>query len=191
MMDKIDPAKILRVAITGHRPGDLFDADGHALDPQPAIADFLHRAGARGKASGRTRVRVVTGGALGIDQAVAAAVAAHPDVDGIRFDYAVFLPFPIEIMGARWSAAARAYLVRLCAGAAELPPPVSPTYAAWAYGSRNRAMVDSSAFVVGFWSGIKKGGTYNCLHYAVREAKPPRAAYNALDDFRKLTTADL
>jgi uncharacterized phage-like protein YoqJ len=177
----------LAISITGHRPADLVRG-GEPVDPTPAIAGFLGRAAARARAGGVARVRVITGGALGIDQLVAAAVAAHPEIDGIAFEYAVYLPFPIEVMAARWKPVDRARLEALVAGAVATRV-IAPAFDWGAYQRRNQAMVDDSEMLVGFWTGKRRGGTYNCLRYALTKAGKP--TYNALDGFRRLTDADI
>ena len=172
----------LDIAITGHRPADLVK-DGQPIDLPATTIEFLKRAAARARSLGASQVRVITGGALGVDQEVAAAVAAHPEVSGIAFEYTVILPFPIEIMGKYWSASDRQRLADLVATAAESPPPITSSFASWAYHARNAAMVDASDLVMAFWSGKKNGGTYQCLRYALMNAKPPRLCYNALNGF--------
>lgn len=176
----------LSIAITGHRPGDLLH-DGCRIDLAPALQAFLRRAAARARGAGHERVRVITGGALGVDQAVAAAVAAQPTVEGIAFEYSVVLPFPVEVMAKRWRPEDRGHLERLMAGAVETAV-IAPAFDWGAYQQRNIAMVDAASMVVGFWSGKRRGGTYNCLRYALRQGKP---TFNALEDFRLLRTEDL
>jgi len=178
------------ISITGHRPGDLRSLDGKPLTLEEPIADLLDRAAKRAQDGGYSGVHVITGGALGTDQAVAAAVydlgarGFTPGMHkGIAFTYEVVLPFPIEVMAKRWRQADRERLELLCQCATEVVGPVSPTFAFWAYHQRNQLMVQRSMIVIAFWSGKASGGTFACIQYALKKAKPPRPVYNALMAF--------
>lgn len=172
----------LRISITGHRPGDL-----GAYDLPVAISDFLQRAAQRAKSLGLSRVEVITGGALGVDQEVAAAVEATPLIDGIVFSNRIILPFPIEVMNKRWRSVDRQRLIDLVerAGGAQV---IHDDFAYWAYHARNAAMVDAAVMVIAFWNGKLSGGTFACIKYALKVDKP---IWNALDSFRRLRPVDL
>ena len=49
-------------------------------------------------------------------------------------------------------------------------------------------MVDSSHFLVAFWVGKRRGGTYNTIKYALEKSK---FVYNALNDRKPINIADL
>lgn len=181
----------LAITITGHRSKDLVDAAGRPLPLASAIASFFGRAAARAVAGGCDTVNVVTGGALGVDQALAEAVASHRVVDGIAFRSVIVLPFPPKVLGASWRPEEVARLERLVATADEVRGPLADTYQTWVLHARNKAMVDISAMVVAFWSGKRAGGTYACLTYALTRAKPPRPCFNAFASFVPITRADL
>jgi uncharacterized phage-like protein YoqJ len=182
----------LTIAITGHRPKDLVTAAGVPIALAPAIADFLARAAGRARALGCARVRVITGGACGVDQAVAEMVSATKQHPGeIAFESVIVLPFPVEILGARWSPADRERLAGLVAIADEVRGPLMERYAVWGLHARNEAMVDGADVLVAFWNGKRSGGTYACLRYALTRARPPRPAWNALAGFASLSLADL
>jgi uncharacterized phage-like protein YoqJ len=182
---------VLRITITGHRPKDLVDADRRPLPLAAAIESFFIRASARAKATGHDAVEVVTGGALGVDQALAEAVASHRAVDGIAFRSVIVLPFPPKVLGASWRPEEVAHLERLVAAADEVRGPLAETYQTWVLHARNKAMVDISAMVVAFWSGKRSGGTYACLTYALTRAKPPRPCFNAFAGFAPIARADM
>lgn len=175
---------VFSISITGHRPGDLRDATGRPIDLAGPIADFLERARVRARALGATTIEVITGGAIGVDQAVAAAVTAVRGTDpDFTWRSVLILPFPVEVQGGRWSPEQRAELTRLIEAADEVVGPVSETYAARHLLKRNELMVDRSAMTVAFWSGKRSGGTFACIRYALTKAKPPRPVYNALAGF--------
>lgn len=183
--------KALRIAITGHRPRDLVDSDGRPLPLAATVETFFARAAARAAAGGYDSVEVITGGALGVDQALAEAVGPHRQLSGIAFRSIIVLPFAPAVLGASWRPEERARLERLVAAADEVRGPLSEVYQTWALHARNAAMVDGSDMVVAFWSGKRSGGTYACLTYALTRAKPPRPCYNAFAGFAPLSRADL
>jgi uncharacterized phage-like protein YoqJ len=41
----------------------------------------------------------------------------------------------------------------------------------WVYQKRNEWMVDNSEAVMAYWSGVEKGGTWNCVKYARAQKK--------------------
>ena len=45
-------------------------------------------------------------------------------------------------------------------------------YKVWYMHMRNEWMVDHATHVFAIWNGAKKGGTYACLKYAVKQEKP-------------------
>ena len=190
-MDPLITPDALTIAITGHRPKDLLTATGAPLDLGPAIAAFFARACARARAREVDRVRVITGGALGVDQALAEAVSANRFWEGITFESVIVLPFPVEVLGGRWQPADRARLAHLVEIADEVRGPLMEQYAVWGLLKRNEAMVDGADILIAFWSGKREGGTYACLRYALTKAVPPRQAWNALADFAPIHLADL
>lgn len=48
----------------------------------------------------------------------------------------------------------------------------------WVYQKRNEAMVDASDYVLAYWNGKKKGGTFNCITYAKSVEVHGRNLYN-------------
>lgn len=175
---------VYSISITGHRPGDLRHPDGKPIELERPLVEFVERARTRARALGATVIEVITGGAIGVDQAVADAVGRVRGSDTeFTWRSVIILPFPIEIQGARWSAEQRAELTRLVAEADEVAGPMSETYAPWHLIKRNELMVDRSQVTVAFWSGKRSGGTFACIRYALAKAKPPRPVYNALADF--------
>ena len=193
----------LRVAITGHRPKDLVDATGQPLDIRAIILNALHWIAAQATLRHYDTVTIITGGAQGIDQEMAAIVHELRGelFDGVQLRSCLTLPFSPAIQGSTWGPAGIARLERLVAEADEVIGPLFSTYSVGGLHSRNHRMVDESKLVVGFWNGKHAGGTYACLIYALSGqsvlAKNPtagshyRPAYNALGIIHKLDFADL
>lgn len=47
----------------------------------------------------------------------------------------------------------------------------------WVYQKRNEWMVDNADEVLAYWSGKKRGGTWNCIKYANKVGKEPLNCY--------------
>jgi uncharacterized phage-like protein YoqJ len=193
----------LRVAITGHRPKDLVDQAGQPLDIKAIILTCLHWIAQQATLRHYDTVTIITGGAQGVDQEMAAMVhSLREDLfDGVRLRSCITLPFTPTIQGSSWGPAGIARLETLVAEADEVIGPLFPTYSVGGLHGRNHRMVDESKLVVGFWNGKHSGGTYACLIYALSGQsvlpKNPtagvhyRPAYNALGQIHKLDFADL
>lgn len=141
--------------VTGHRPQVLelpFDLNKRQWDwmrkqLEYALVDEL-------------RVdKLLTGMALGVDQ-LAAEVASR---NGIPFVAVI----PFEGQESRWPRIAQERYRELL-DIADEQIVVSPGgYAAWKMLRRNEWMVDHSQQSIAVWNGDRKGGTYNCVQYAL------------------------
>jgi hypothetical protein len=193
----------VRIAITGHRPQHLVGPDGRQIEPGPAMLACLRWGAARALRKGQDTLTIITGGAPGIDQEMAELVSGlrGAPFEGVTLRSCIALPFPPEVQGARWPVADLARLQRLAASADELIGPLYPVFSVGGLHARNKAMVDSANYVVGFWNGKHSGGTYACLLYALCGGSAklasglPRAnakpAYNALEGMRRLSITDV
>lgn len=141
-------------AATGHRPEKL---GGYGVEPR--LRNFARIQLARLKPS-----KVITGMALGWDQAVAAACV---DLD---IPYIAAVPFVGQ--EGQWPEAARKqyyYLINRSVQAVVVSP---GSYSARAMETRNRWMVDRGDEVLALFDGFVGGGTANCIHYAEKKGKP-------------------
>lgn len=107
--------------------------------------------------------KVISGGALGWDQALAAAARY------LGIPYVMALPFPD--FDSKWPEKSRNFLKALCDDAAEVVFVKDGPYAAWKMQERNKWMVDHSDKVLALWNGTS-GGTANCVKYAESVGKP-------------------
>jgi uncharacterized phage-like protein YoqJ len=107
--------------------------------------------------------RVVSGGALGWDQALARAARV------LGFDYWMYLPF--KDFDSKWPIASRDMLAHLCSNARAVKYICEEGYAPWKMQKRNEAMVDAADLVLALWNGTP-GGTANCIRYAEKVGKP-------------------
>lgn len=142
------------LAATGHRPEKVGGYDNRTRLALGGLAtEYLCRARPE---------KVISGMALGWDQAVAAAALAL----GIPLVAAV----PFEGQEGRWPEEAQARYARLLASAAEVHvirilEHGTAKEAAEAMQARNEWMVDRADRLLALWDG-SWGGTFNCIKYA-------------------------
>lgn len=141
---------------TGHRPDKLggYTSDVHFKLVSLAM-DYLDK---------RPDItKVISGGALGWDQALAAGARA------CKIPYIMALPFPG--FEDRWPQSSKNDLYALMAGAENTVYVKEGPYAGWKMQERNKWMVDNSDQVLALWNGTT-GGTANCVAYAEKVGKP-------------------
>ena len=143
---------------TGHRPDKLGGYSQEVFENLKALA-CKHLA-----ACGDPReLRVISGGALGWDQALAAAA--------MSLGIATVLALPFPGFEDRWPTSSKAYLHSLMQRADEVVFVCDPGYAGWKMQKRNEWMVDRADTVLALWNGTP-GGTANCIAYANKVKKP-------------------
>ncbi len=142
------------VSGTGHRPNKLGGYSREAQHKLIRLADeYL----------GIVRPdKVVTGGALGWDQALAYAAISQ------NLPHVLALPF--EGFESKWPRESQEFLYSLMTPS-EVVFVCEPGYAAWKMQVRNQWMVDNSGSVVALWDG-SDGGTANCVAYANKVGRP-------------------
>lgn len=106
---------------------------------------------------------VISGGALGWDQAL--AWAAHC----AYIPFTLALPFPG--FENRWPQSSKDDLYVLADLANKVIYVKDGPYAGWKMQARNEWMVDNSTHVLALWNGTS-GGTANCIAYAKKVGKP-------------------
>lgn len=152
-------------AATGHRPSSL---GGFAPEAARRLADFATDVLSKLRATS-----VITGMALGWDQAVARACIRL----GIPFCAAV----PCDDHDSEWSPVQRESYGKMLMRAYRVHVVSPGTYAAWKMHARNEFMVDSCDRVLALWNGIRKGGTFGCVTYAEKVKRPVK---NVWDEWR-------
>jgi uncharacterized phage-like protein YoqJ len=105
----------------------------------------------------------INGGAIGGDQ-LSCEVCVK-----LGIPYTIARPF--EGQERRWSKEAQERYNDLITKAANVGIVSPGGFAIWKYQTRNEWIVDNSDMMIGIWSGIKEGGTYNCLQYAKKQKK--------------------
>jgi uncharacterized phage-like protein YoqJ len=154
------------LAVTGHRPQKL---GGFSLALRDAL--ICH---ARTQLVIMSPDKVITGMALGWDQAVAQACC---DLS-IPFIAAV----PFQGFDRDWPDFCRMRLEKLLRFANEVEV-VSPFPGSVALNRRNEWMVDRAEHILALWDG-SWGGTFNCIRYAEKKKVPYTNTY---EDWVKLS----
>lgn len=160
------------VCITGHRP-DTFLVSHYDVDTIKRIASDT--AWILKREYGED-LELCVGGAIGSDQWMGAAAIEH----NIRFR--LFLPFHPSIQSKYWSKEDKQELdrqMRRAAGITIIDP--ENDYDVAKYHQRDREMVNAADFTVAFWSGRRRGGTFQTMKYSLNQSK---FVFNALDDLR-------
>lgn len=140
---------------TGHRPNKL---GGYGQE----VKEDLNTVAMQWLSSYKLD-KVISGGALGWDQAL--AIAAW-DL-GIPLTMAL----PFKDFDSKWPAKSRKFLAYLNKNAHEVVYVCEDGYAPWKMQKRNEWMVDNSDGVLALWDG-SDGGTHNCIKYAMKVGKP-------------------
>lgn len=167
------------VCITGHRP-DSFLVSHYKSDTVRRIVDDIACVLQREYGD---ELRLNLGGAIGTDQWMGSSAIKH----GIR--YKLYLPFHPSVQARYWTAVQREELdrqMRHATGIVIADP--SGEYNVARYHERDRMMVDDSDFVVAFWVGRRRGGTFGTMKYALRQSK---LVHNGMDRLRLLFSYDL
>jgi len=164
---------VTTVCGTGHRPDKL---GGYGYDVHKnliAVADQWLRENAPD--------RVISGGALGWDQALAHAARR------LGIPYIMALPF--NGFESRWPQTSVQYLSSLCDGATRVVYVCDPGYAPWKMQKRNEWMVQNARQVLALWNGTD-GGTANCVRYAESVGKPVINLWNKYKPYMEYDPRD-
>lgn len=148
------------IAGTGHRPPKLGGYCNRKQVEEFAIKFMLDQG------LHHTPTEIISGGALGWDQAIAYAAM----VCGIP--YKMYIPF--EGFNNKWPDESIDYFERLIDYAQEVKYICEPGYASYKLQIRNEAMVTDCNILVALYDG-SAGGTRNCIYYAnsVRGGRKP------------------
>ena len=152
------------ICFAGHRPDRL---GGYAPTP---IQDWVKYAlkTAIQKALDKKIEYFISGGALGVDQ-WAAEIVIEMKKQGEPAKLCIAKPFPSQAN--RWKEEAKAAYNKILEGSDKIIEVSEGGFAAWKMHKRNRWMVDHSQYVIAVWDQEKKGGTWNCLEYALKNEK--------------------
>jgi len=157
------------LCFTGHRPKQLGGYSGvNANRIKTELLLLLTTLVARASTGGYGTF--ISGGALGTDQiAMEAVLAVRNTVQHSHIKLVVMRPFPN--MHAKWPEFSQVWFFKLLKMADEVIDCYEDPYAPYKMFGRNRAMVDKSRSVIAVWDGMEKGGTWNCLQYAMEKGR--------------------
>lgn len=144
------------IAGTGHRPDKL---GGYGLDVRKRLVDVAHIYLCVSK---EPATRVISGGALGWDQALAEAA--------LDLNIPLTMALPFEGFETKWPRESQEFLHSLM-NPADVVFVCEPGYAPWKMQERNKWMVDNCTHLLALWNGTD-GGTANCVRYAEKVGKP-------------------
>ena len=121
---------------------------------------------------------LISGGALGIDQFWIEV--------GLHLGLEIIAALPFEDYNARWPIESRRKYEDLLAKCATVRYVCEPGYDPAKLQTRNVWMVDNCDLLVGYWDGRRKGGTSNCLTYAMTSGRAREVFY--LQDICKINS---
>ena len=171
----------MNIAVTGHRP-DAFLVSHYSVDSVIRIAD---NAVCVLKREFGEDLKFNLGAAIGVDQWVGMACIEN------NVNYHMYLPFHPAVQSKYWTSEQKIELdrqLKLASGINIVEPNINAEYAPYLYQERNEKMIDNADFVVAFWVGKKRGGTYHAINYGLKQSK---FVFNALNDFRLICKDDL
>lgn len=145
----------LTLFATGHRPQKL---GGFGQDVYEDLFALAYAELPRLRAD-----RVISGMALGWDTAIAEAALMH------NLELYAYVPFAGQEL--RWAPPAQRLYNHLLSSAAKVVYCSAGGYAPEKMDIRNRCMVDDGHQGVALWDGGERGGTFNCVEYALRQGK--------------------
>lgn len=163
------PREVVRVGVTGHRPGRIRDL----VAAQRAVLRALNQL-----KSSAPKMVVYTGGATGFDQWMARECVVR------RIPFELVLPCRPELFSAFWRMENRMMLAELCRRAVDVrviqedltPSEVTPAM----YHARNAAIVKMTDWLVAFWDGRHYGGTWQTIAHALADGQ---RVFNAFTGF--------
>ena len=169
----------MKIAITGHRP-DAFLVSHYSKETIMRIASDIVCVFKREFGDD---LQFNLGGAIGIDQWIGMACMEQ------QVKFHLYLPFIREVQSKYWSEEQKKELCRQTEHAIGIDiVDTSGEYQASKYQERNIRMVDSSDYVVAFWVGKRRGGTFNAIKYALSKSK---FVFNALNELKPIFKEDL
>ena len=143
------------IAGTSHRPDKLGGYDNDTLNKLIAIAREYMRE--------NVVTKVISGMALGWDMAFAIAALK----EGLPLECAV----PFKGQESVWSEESKKIFNYILSEADEITYVCDEGYESWKMQTRNEYMVDKCDILVAMWDGSEKGGTWNCVKYAMSKKR--------------------
>lgn len=112
----------------------------------------------------------ISGLAIGVDMLAAESVAYVRSFGGPAIRLTGAIPFPSQ--PSKWPEPTRVQWANICELCNEVVSVSADPYSPQKMQIRNEWMVDESDYVIAVWNGVKSGGTWNCMSYALSKNKP-------------------
>ena len=188
--ERVKEIKVKTCTFTGHRPDKLY---GYSLDnPKYQILAQELAKHLRWLIENERVKRFISGGAIGYDTVAFFVVEQMKrEYEGIENILAV--PFQNQFI--KWREVDKERYFRMKAQADEIvyvdtleeyqtkhDTPIGD-FSNAKMQRRNEYMVDNSNYMVALWNGDKKGGTYNCVKYVLKQSHYNRIAIMNPDTF--------
>jgi uncharacterized phage-like protein YoqJ len=157
----------INIGITGHRPSGFTSIVRAQEFATSTVIKYMNA---------HDSCEFILGGCIGADTWVAEACILH------EINFHLRLPFPANVQGKYWSVDDMNTLLRHTAAAKSVTI-VGERYASANYHIRDRQIVDQSDFIVCFWEGARKGGTFSTIKYAINSGKK---VFNAMNEFQEV-----
>lgn len=150
----------MTIAVTGHRPDKLNGEYDMRGPTSRMIYNELDKIVGQISPS-----QMISGMALGVDM-IFANVAINRKIPFIA-------AIPFEGQESKWPESSQRTYRKMLSYATEIKYVCSPGYAGWKMQKRNEWMVNNCDVLIAVWNGTK-GGTFNCVNYAVDKGKDIR-----------------
>ena len=111
----------------------------------------------------------ISGLAIGVDLLAAESVAYVRAFGGPVVTLTGAMPFPSQ--PSRWPEPTRQHWNSVCQLCIKVVSVSADPYSPQKMQIRNEWMVDLSDYVIAVWNGMKSGGTWNCMSYALGKNK--------------------
>ena len=112
----------------------------------------------------------ISGLAIGVDMLGAESVAYVRSFRKLQIKLTGAMPFPSQ--ASKWPTPTRQHWEHVCSLCNDVIAVSQDPYHPAKMQTRNEWMVDNANFVIAVWNGIRSGGTWNCMNYALKQGKP-------------------
>ncbi len=157
----------MRISVTGHRPNKLGGYSIQAFNKLDLLFRdwFLHRL----PRDLEPPFTIITGMALGWDQAVAQSIVFFKNI-GMKINLVAAIPCLNQ--ECKWPESSKTLYKKILDKCDEVVYVSNQPYFPSCMQIRNEWMVDNSELVVALYNGDLSGGTFNCIQYAKKQNKP-------------------
>lgn len=153
------------ITITGHRPNKLYGYNINS-DKYSNIRNIIDNIIENLNNKGYDKIITYNGGALGIDQIFAEEMIKLKE----KYNLYNIIAIPCVGQESKWPIIDKERYYNII-NKMDKKIILYDKYTHSCMNNRNKYMVDRSNYVFSFWDGELKGGTYNCVKYAISKKK--------------------